>query len=164
MYTKLDKMFLKQAYEVATESDDLSTQNGAILVKDNTIIAAGFNTIYPGFARTPERFIRPAKYTWTEHSERTALAQAAREGRMTHGSHLYCTWFSCAECARMCIWAGIERAVFLRSMVERLSARPDWAESLKTAYQMFEEARVTVDLVDEDLGVTVKFNGENLTV
>ncbi len=163
MSCDLDRAFLTKAYDIAGMSSDKSTQNGAILVEGDRIVSSGFNAIYDPSVR-PERLERPAKYVWTEHCERVALARAAKHGKKTDGTTLYCTWFSCAECARMCIWSGIKRAVYLRSMVERLAERPDWAESLATARRMFDEAGVDVYLVPGELGASVLFNGAETAV
>ncbi len=59
----------------------------------------------------------------------------------------------------MCVWSGVKRAVYLKSMVELHKERTDWHESMATARQMFEEAGVAVDLIDGELGVSIRFNG-----
>ena len=61
------------------------------------------------------------------HAEMNALAEAARFGRSTQGTTLYCTTFPCHICARHIIAAGITRVVFIepypKSMTQTLYAR-----------------------------------------
>lgn len=47
------------------------------------------------------------------HAEMNALAEAARFGRATQGTTLYCTTFPCHICARHIIAAGITKVVFI---------------------------------------------------
>src|SRR4051812_43013518 len=95
--------YLWQAYRLAHTSKDRSTQNAAILVQPNGIIAWGVNDIPPGVCDTDERRVYPGKAVYTEHAERAAVYDAARRGEKTDGAVMYCPWFACAECARAII-------------------------------------------------------------
>ena len=80
---------MEQALSAATQSDDPSTQVGAILVSpDGTdIIAHGCNNMPEKVRVTPERMQRPLKYDVREHAERDAIFRAAKLGRqMLHES------------------------------------------------------------------------------
>ena len=47
------------------------------------------------------------------HAEMSALTDAARLGRSTAGTTLYCTTFPCHLCAKHIVAAGVRRVVFL---------------------------------------------------
>jgi deoxycytidylate deaminase len=47
------------------------------------------------------------------HAEMSAITDAARLGRQTAGSTLYCTTFPCHLCAKHIVAAGMERVIFL---------------------------------------------------
>lgn len=159
-----DERLLRRAYEVAGNSGDTSTQNGAIIVDPLTsrVIACGWNDIFPRCCDRPERRARPLKYAWTEHAERAAIFDAARNGIRTQGAWLYCPWLACADCGRAIVLAGIARVV--RHRIPQHATRPDWEESIRVADEMFREAGVeVVDHVGE-LGVRFRFNGEEIEV
>lgn len=106
-----DRWFIKMAMLAAEKSKDRSTKVGCVLVgEDNEVLSIGFN----GFPRgvddsIEERYERPQKYEWTEHSERNAIYNAARQGIRLKGSRAYFAWMSppCADCTRALIQAGI---------------------------------------------------------
>ena len=109
-----DEYFLHLAQVVATRSKDPSTQVGAVIVQDKTIISTGYN----GFPRgvndnIEERYDRPLKYIWMCHAEENALLNAAREGIKVEGGTIYVTPLSpCMRCARGIIQSGIKEVVY----------------------------------------------------
>lgn len=130
-----DQYFILQAMLAAAKSKDDSTWVGVVLVKNNSVIATGFNgfprgvaeTIrdaarlgYPVSAHLHERTLleerwnrRPEKYRWVEHAERNAIYQAARLGISTEGSVMYfnTAGVPCSDCMRACIQAGVKEFV-----------------------------------------------------
>ncbi len=159
-----DDDYLRLAYAEAARSGDLSTQNGAILVDPATgaVVAVGWNDIHDPMNDLPERRVRPAKYEWTEHAERSSILDAARRGVKTEGLWMYCPWFACADCGRAIVLAGIARVV--GHQTEHHVTRPDWAASIATADAMFAEAGVEFVRHTNPLGVTFRFNGADITV
>jgi len=114
MIKSWDEYFMRQAELVASKSKDISTQVGAVLVRNKNAFSIGYN----GFPRgcndnISERHERPLKYDWVVHSELNAILNAAREGFSTHGSTMYVTLHPCKECAKAIIQAGIKEIVFL---------------------------------------------------
>ena len=113
---KWDEYFFELCETVAKKSKDTSTKMGAIFVgKNKEIKATGFNGFPKGVkddvSLFPERYERPDKYIWTEHSERNAIAFAARNGVPLDGCTVYLTWAPCAECVRMMIQCGVVEIV-----------------------------------------------------
>jgi dCMP deaminase len=155
--------FMRAAYHQALHSGDQSTQNGAIIIDESwpQVVSIGWNDLHV-FEEHPERRIRPGKYLWTEHAERMAIYDAARNGRKTEGMTMFAAWASCADCARGIVHAGIKRLV--RHQIPQHLLRPDWYESCKVGDQMFAEAGVEVITLEEVLGVEFLFNGIKIKV
>jgi len=90
--------FLREAYKVARKfSTDKYVQNGAILVRDNTIISSGANKFPDEVKETEERWKYPLKPFYVSHAERNAIFNAAKKGIPTEGATMYCPWFACHE-------------------------------------------------------------------
>ncbi len=151
---------LVKAYEAATQSPDLSTQNGALLLTDNGDIFTGCNTFPVGVAITNERLQRPGKYAFTEHAERNAIFAAAKAGVTPDGGVLYCPWAACADCARAIAIMGVKKVV-THGLMMRLTP-PHWKESIAFANQILQEAGVELEEYYEELpdAPKIRFNGE----
>lgn len=143
-----DVYFMRLSYEIATKSKDLSTKFGAVLVKDKRSIAFGYNGLPPNVKDYSERMQRPAKYKWTLHAEKNAIACAAKFGVDTNHSTLYIAGMPCAQCAAMLISSGIEKIVLHRPAVEIFTKVSPYGEENEIATTMFSEASVEVSYVD----------------
>jgi dCMP deaminase len=144
------QVYLKIAYELALNSPDTSTQNGAVLVKDNVIIGQGWNAPPTGIKLTDDMLVRPQKYLYFEHAERNAIYDAAKLGKSTDGSVLYCPFIACVDCGRAIIQAGVKK------IVGHLPFKPQegdrWYESCAVSFGMLEESGVEVVWYDGKLG------------
>ena len=117
------------------------TQNGAILVPagiKSNLIVFGTNRFPPGVEKTLQR--QRDKYRYTEHAERDAIYTAALRGTNTEGATLYVPWFSCCDCARAIIMAGITRVVGHTDVMVRTPRR--WTDEIAAADEMLDEAEV----------------------
>lgn len=134
---------LSQAYALAANSKDPSTQNGAIVLsQEGEVIGRGWNAFPSGVESRPERWARPLKYSIIEHAERNAIFYAARMGQSTYKGFMMCPWAACADCARAIIQSGIKTLVRHQEATDR---SPDsWKESIAIADEMLDEAGVTV--------------------
>lgn len=149
---KWDRRFLAIAKEVSTWSKDPSTKVGAVVVNPlGQIIATGYNGFPRGVEDTDERYNdRELKYKMVAHAELNALLLAgdrARGGTI----YVYPGFGSpnlCTDCAKTVIQSGIKRAVGLVPPIEA-DRKARWAESLKIAQQMCDEAGIeTVEYND----------------
>lgn len=149
-----------RALQEALNSDDPSTQNGAVLVspKLEEIIAYGYNVFPDGIARSEKRWERPQKYSYIEHAERNSIYYAARNGVKTEGVIMYCPWFACDNCARGIINAGIVEVVGLNTQVDDTHTR--WDESVRIGLEMLEEKGVKMRYLDHKFGITLRRNGQ----
>ena len=147
-----DATLLHLVYAYAAQfSDDPSTQNAAVLVKNHIPYVATFavNSLPQHIADTPQRWERPHKYAVVEHAERNAIYQAARHGIRTKGLTMICPWAACADCARGIIQSGITRLVIhQKAFLE--DAR--WTDSVHIGHQLLAEAGITITYYDGDIG------------
>lgn len=135
--------FMGFAEHAATRSKD-ATKVGAILVgPGGEVRLTGFNGPPKGVADLPERFERPAKYSWVSHAETNLINFAAREGIRTSGCTVYTTHASCAGCARAMIQAGIRRVIYGSGK----TSMP--AEEFSIAQVMFAEAGVICEPIEQ---------------
>jgi dCMP deaminase len=104
----------------ASRSTCLRRQVGAVAVKNNQIIATGYNG-----AASKQRHcldigcLRENIPSGTQHelcravhAEQNLICQAAKNGVSLEGSILYCTHQPCSICAKMIINAGISRTIY----------------------------------------------------
>jgi dCMP deaminase len=160
-YTTAAEWLRIAAQEAARGSDDPHTQNGAVIVpRTPSFVCIGVNRVPSGVWAAPDRLARPAKYEYIEHAERAAIYAAARVGTQTLGATLYCPWFACMDCARAIIMAGISEVV---GHVKPRAATPErWTNQIVKAEAMLMEARVNIRWLADPLGVTIRFDGEEM--
>jgi hypothetical protein len=66
--------FLRDAYRLAQQSPDPSTQNGAYVFDRHwNVIGSGVNGLTHGMVVTAEKVKRPEKYLFMEHAERNSI-------------------------------------------------------------------------------------------
>jgi len=142
-----DEYFMKLTRDVATRSKDRSTKVGAIVVgPDKEIRSTGYNGFARGVDDEPEeRHERDVKLLLTPHAEMNAVCNASMSGVSTKGCKIYVSPLPpCSLCAAIIINAGIKEVVVeTKEMPER------WAENGRWARKQFEEAGVTMRLVNE---------------
>jgi deoxycytidylate deaminase len=157
--TDLERLAL--AYTLAQLSEDPSTQNGAILLRDGDgVIGWGFNHLVEG--SEPRWEDKTYKYAHVVHAETAAILNAATQGNATIGGRLFVCWGICLDCARDIVEAGIIEVVCHRhpAMLER----PDWQPGIDRAMKLLKDAGVVVRMVEGDIGVTIRFNGKDIAI
>lgn len=111
-----DEYFMLVAKLTALRSRDLNTQVGACIVKDNKIIATGYN----GMPRTCDDKGLPTnregewlqtKYPYVVHSELNAILNAPNTN--LKNCKLYVTLFPCCECTKAILQSGINEIFYL---------------------------------------------------
>lgn len=162
----IDRMHLQDVWGIAAKhSTDPRTQVGAALVVPGGggIILTAWNRIPERVRLTGENLTIESKNYCTEHAERSVIFKALKNGIPTKGLHLYCTWASCAECARAMVEFGIGRVVTLRRLVEMTS--PNGEKSVRSGLQMMHDSGVDVVGWSGDLGSkeSIRFGGNNVT-
>lgn len=121
-----DLHYLRIAREMSLMSKCASRQIGAIIIRDNRLVAGGYNGAPPGVSLCqfvdrpcPRRALNVSSGERLDicpavHAETNAVATAARAGISIDGATMYafCT-VPCTTCAGVIIAAGIKRVVCL---------------------------------------------------
>ncbi len=151
-----DNYFMSMVFFIAQKSKDTSTKIGSVIVgQDNEIISTGYNGLARGVDDTkPERYLRPEKYFWFEHSERNSLYNAARIGVSTKGCRLYTNGIPCADCCRGVIQSGIKEIIVYGPWDRGNSAK--WLESIRYSKEMLQETNIPIRYYEGSLtlGIT----------
>jgi dCMP deaminase len=112
------RYFLNIAETVASRSTCNRANVGAVIVKNRTILATGYNGTPRGCPHCDEEGHMLRKVgekdscIATVHAEVNAIAQAARTGVAIEKSQIYCTHNPCFECTKVIINSGISRIVY----------------------------------------------------
>ncbi|AGP32995.1 dCMP deaminase [Sorangium cellulosum So0157-2] len=87
---------------------------GAVIVRDKSILATGYNGSIRGLPHCDEEghLIEDGHCVRTIHAEANAIIQAARNGVRIDGAMVYVTASPCWGCFKMMANAGISRVVF----------------------------------------------------
>ena len=106
---------------------------GAVIVKDNRVLATGYNGAPAGNAHCSETGCLREQLGVPSgqrhelcrglHAEQNAIIQAAKTGINIDGATLYCTTQPCVICTKMIINAGIKRVVIKESYPDELASR-----------------------------------------
>ena len=118
-----ENYYLDIAETVLERSTCLRRQYGAIIVRNDEIVATGYNGAPRGrkncsdlgyCVREQMRVPRGERYELCRsvHAEANAITKLARSSNNSDGSTLYVTASPCIECAKLIIQAGIKRVVY----------------------------------------------------
>lgn len=117
-----DDYFMKLAEEISTNSN-CRRQVGAVIVRNNKFLVAGYNAVPFGLKSCSElggcmrqKDGIPSgtrqEYCRAVHAEQNAIIEAAIRGIFIGGATLYVTTYPCSICARMLINCQLERIVY----------------------------------------------------
>lgn len=155
------RMLRMAAHFASLTSHDPRTQNGAVLVSGTPYVTSA--NVYPIAAwRRGGRLESPAKYDYIEHAERAVIYKAAQAGLTTHGATMYVVWFACPDCARAIIAAGVSTVV--GSLHARQATPERWLDRVERGESMLREAGVNTRWVADRVGVTILFDGKELSL
>jgi dCMP deaminase len=109
-----DEYFMRIAREVATRSTCDRKFVGAVIVRDKSILATGYNGSIRGLPHCSEEghLMEDGHCVRTIHAEANAVIQAARNGVRIDEAGIYVTASPCFNCFKMCANAGIKRISF----------------------------------------------------
>ena len=108
-----DDYFMKLAMLASERATCPRMHCGCVLVRDNRVIATGYNGSLPGTPHcyTDGCLVVDDHCIRTNHAEINAICQAARLGLALAGATAYVTNMPCTACAKALVAAGIERVV-----------------------------------------------------
>lgn len=145
---KWDKRFMQVANLVGSWASCLRRHVGAVIVRNNRILATGYNGAPAGVRSCVERneCIREKlgiasgtrqEMCYAVHAEQNAIAQAAKMGHRLEGATIYITHSPCSICTRLIINSGIKRVVFGSNYPDEFSL-----QLLKEAQIEFEQLKL----------------------
>lgn len=143
-----DDRFLDLAAQIGGWSKD-RTKIGAVIVDDNKrILTQGYNGFPRGIEDHPSRLEdREIKLKYVVHAEMNCIYNACHHGVSLSGSTLYVAGLpTCSECAKGVIQAGIKRVVM---KFDHDLLKGPWGESWMTSQQLFNEANVYYEILNE---------------
>jgi dCMP deaminase len=120
-----DEYFLTITQQVAERSTCVRAKVGAVIVRDRSILATGYNGAPGGMphcldvgclvyaSRTPDGNLEENCFR-TIHAEINAIAQAARNGTRIDGADIYVTHTPCIHCFKTLVNTGIKRMFYNR--------------------------------------------------
>ncbi len=102
------------AGEVSTRSTCDRKHVGAVVVRDRSILATGYNGSVKGLGHCDDdgHLMEDGHCVRTVHAEANAIVQAARNGVRIEGAGIYVTASPCWGCFRLIANGGIVRIVF----------------------------------------------------
>jgi dCMP deaminase len=110
MKPKFIDYYMKIADVTSTLSYAKRLQVGAVIVKDNQILATGYNGMPSGWENvceiSDEQGLLKTKPE-VLHAETNAIAKVAQSTESSQGSTLFCTHAPCIECAKLIYQSGI---------------------------------------------------------
>lgn len=116
-----DEYFMQLAHLVASRSTCLSRSVGAVIVRDNHIIATGYNGAPRGVSHCLDTGCIRREHDIPSgerldickavHAEQNAIIEAAYNGVSTKGASIYVTVTPCFTCAKMLVNAGIKEII-----------------------------------------------------
>ena len=144
-----DEYFIEMAKLTQKRSTCMRRQVGAVIVKDNRVMATGYNGAPAGITHCEDRggCLRQKlnvpsgerhELCRALHAEQNAIIQAATLGQSIEGATIYITHQPCIICAKMIINAGISRIVIRRGYPDEMSRG------------MLREAGLKVELIGEN--------------
>lgn len=111
-----DQFFMAQCHLLAVRSTCTRLAVGATIVRDNRIIAGGYNGSISGGDHCIDHgcYVVGNHCVRTIHAEMNALLQCAKYGSPVGGSSLYVTHFPCLQCSKAIIQAGIKHVYYAK--------------------------------------------------
>lgn len=120
-----DQYFLNITRQVAERSTCTRAKVGAVIVRERSILASGYNGAPSGLphctevgclvyqSQTPDGQLEENCYR-TIHAEINAIAQAAKNGVSIRDADIYVTHTPCIHCLKVLINTGIKRIFYDR--------------------------------------------------
>ncbi len=109
-----DEYFMRIAREVSSRATCDRKHVGAVIVRDRSILATGYNGSMRGLPHCDEagHMMEDGHCVRTIHAEANAVIQAAKNGVRIDGGAIYVTASPCWTCFKMIANAGLVRIVY----------------------------------------------------
>jgi len=107
----LKEMYMRIAEVIAQRSSCERRKVGCIIVKNNQILAEGYNGMPPGWSNDCEDEEGNTK-DCVSHAEENAIAKAASSSISCRGGTLFCTLQPCKDCSKLIIQSNIRQVYY----------------------------------------------------
>ncbi len=154
----IDAIGMAWAAECASQSNDPSTQNGAVIIASDGGFSTGWNHHIDLSQDDPDviaALSRDDKMAAMEHAERDAIYLAAKIGFPLEGTTMYALWASCPACARAIVLSGISRVVTWQKLHDLTPDR--WRKQVDFGLSILQGAGVLVDFWPGEIESSVPF-------
>lgn len=126
-----ESYFMSNAILTSLRSPSLKKKVGCVIVRNNRVIASGYNGFPQG---APHESIHlDGHEVNTIHAEQNAIAQCALMGISSNESEIYVTHFPCINCAKMIVGSGIKKIIYLEDY-----------HNNDVAIKLFEQGKITI--------------------
>lgn len=109
---KYHKRYLSMCKEWSELSTSKRKKVGALIVKNEQIIADGYNGTPKGFSNECEDLLGNTNW-YTLHGEANAIMKVAKSTQSSENSTLYCTLSPCKECSKLIVQSGIKKVIYI---------------------------------------------------
>lgn len=149
-----EQYFIAQSHLLALRSTCPRLAVGATIVRDNRIIAGGYNGSISGGTHCIDEgcYVVDDHCIRTIHAEVNALLQCAKFGVPTEGATLYVTHYPCVHCTKALIQAGIQKVFYA-----------DDYKNHEYAAELFAKANIKVIQIELDETYVDQRHAEKLT-
>lgn len=140
------KYFMDMSEMASSRSSCLRRQVGAVIVKENRVLATGYNGMVAGITHCEdigclrEKMKIPSgerqELCRAIHAEQNAIVQAAKFGIALDGATIYVNTQPCITCSKLIANVGIKKVIYKRPY-------PD-----KMALDILQEAGVVVEIYE----------------
>ncbi len=109
-----EQFFMAQCHLLAVRSTCTRLAVGATIVRDNRIVAGGYNGSISGGDHCIDHgcYVVGNHCVRTIHAEMNALLQCSKYGIPVAGSTLYVTHFPCLQCSKAIIQSGVKKVFY----------------------------------------------------
>ena len=108
---RYDELYLDIAQRISEMSHDTDHKVGTVIVKDNNILAFGFNGMPAGMDNNCKSANGSTRQE-VIHAEANAICKLAKSTGSSEDATLYSTLSPCMECAKLIMQSGINRILF----------------------------------------------------
>lgn len=129
----MDKYYMNKAYEQAEKSSCSRNKVGTVFVKDDEIIAQGYNNVTGGVRDCralgcirDEMNLKSGEKREVCRAicaEQLAISEASRNGIEIDGSVAYITTFPCYICAKLLVSSGICEIIYANDYPDEMSKK-----------------------------------------
>jgi dCMP deaminase len=112
MKSKLVRAYMDIAERFSQVSECKRLQVGAIIVKNGSILAHGWNGTPSGFRTNLCELDDGTTSPFVLHAEQNVLVKMAKSTESIEGSELFCTHSPCPECSKLLAQSGVKKVYY----------------------------------------------------